>query len=144
MELQATSKAYSSLVSGSSSAKDKLTSSVGVPSEVAGFVQFVLYGVDSIHESYPSHSIMLLRNLASTVKYAFVKLLQDAFRVTECSSCPHELTEGLRVGLTYIGSLLKFLYENVDHDGDSAHSSFDLFYSKNQGAVQAEISMSIK
>jgi len=133
------------ILAGGAKADPKTPTGVIIGSKIYGYGSEVLSGVDIVKEKYSGHWVLLTRNRAFTTKFAFVKLLQDYFRIKACPACGQSLQRSYD-NLVYLQGIIQFLFAGLGpvQNGESSGQAFDRFYTLNKDLIQERVEAYLK
>jgi len=105
------------------------------------FSETILESIEKVKAELELHEIKLLRGLATTVKTAFMKLLQDHEEIKECKECKDDQDVN-RADQIQLMSLLKFIIHGlgpVDKDPSKVKDVFQKFHETNADIIAERV-----
>ena len=105
------------------------------------FGSMVLRGIELIRSTLQHHEIKLLRSLATTVKTAFMKLLQDEEAIRDCQECEFD-KEVNRADQLHLMSLMQFIIHGLsplDKRSETVGEAFKLFDNLNEHVISERV-----
>jgi len=138
--MAAFSKAFKAELYNDKPTRPPFNASLSRRVQVLGKTAF--HGIELARGDLKRHEVKLLRTLATTLKTAFMKLVQDHEGMTSCSSCELDL-EVNRADQDYLMALIQFIISGLGPldkpSPKDIEEAFSAFNATNAPAIETRV-----